>query len=281
MDPDEQRAAQRERWTQAAAGWAARREDFQRFAMPVSRWLLDVARLQPGQRVLELAAGPGDTGFLAAELVQPGGSVLTSDVAEPMLDVAWRRARDLQLSNVDFKLIDIEWIDEPAASFDAILCRWGFMFATDPEAAFREARRVLRPGGRIALAAWDRLELNAWSAEVGAELLEQGLTAPPEPGAPGPFALARPGRLRELLENTGFAEVEVRPLELEWVHASFDAYWDTTRDLSRALADALALTDARGAEVLRMGLQKRLSRYADVDGTIRLPARALLAGADA
>jgi len=281
MDPSEERAGQRERWTQAAAGWAGRREDFQRFAMPVSRWLLDAARLQLGHRVLELACGPGDTGLLAAELVQPGGEVVLSDVAEPMLEAAQARARELGVTNASFKLIDVEWIDEPAASFDAILCRWGFMFATDHAAAFREARRVLRPGARIALAAWDRLELNPWSAEMGAELLEQGLTAPPEPGTPGPFALAQPGRLPELLEDAGFADVEVHPLELEWVHTSFDSYWETTQDLSRALADALALTDARGAQVLRTGLQVRLGRYADRDGTIRLPARALLAAAEA
>ncbi len=281
MDPSEERAGQRERWTQAAAGWAARREDFQRFAMPVSRWLLDAARLQPGHRVLELACGPGDTGLLAAELVQPGGEVVLSDVAEPMLEAGQARARELGVTNASFKLIDVEWIDESAASFDAILCRWGFMFAADHAAAFREARRVLRPGGRVAFAAWDRLELNPWSAELGAELLEQGLTAPSEPGAPGPFALAAPGRLRNLLDGAGFGEVQVTALDLEWVHASFDAYWQTTRDLSWALAEALELTDERGGAALRDAMSGRLEKYAAAEGAIRLPARPLLAVAEA
>ncbi len=281
IDADEQRASQRENWEQAAPGWANRREDFQRFAMPVSRWLLDAARLQPGHRVLELAAGPGDTGLLAAELIAPGGTLICSDVAEPMLEAARTRAKRLGVDNVEFKPIDVEWVDEPAASLDAVLCRWGYMFAADHGAAFRESRRVLKPGGRVALAAWDELKHNAWSAELGAEMLEQGLVAPPEPGTPGPFALARPGHLEELLQSAGFIDVEVTGLDLQWVHSDFDAYWATTKDLSRALARALELTDGKGALALENAMRERLERYTDEDGTVRLPARPLLATAEA
>jgi SAM-dependent methyltransferase len=281
IDADEQRASQREAWEQAAPGWANRREDFQCFAVPVSHWLLDAARLQPGHRVLELAAGPGDTGLLAAELIAPGGTLICSDVAEPMLEAARARAKSLGIENAEFKIIDVEWVDEPAASLDAVICRWGYMFAADHGAAFRESRRVLKPGGRVALAAWDEAERNPWAAELGAEMVEQGLIAPPEPGTPGPFALARPGYLQELLDSAGFTDVEVSGRDLEWVHQDFDAYWAMTRDLSRALAGALELTDARGAQALRDAMRERLARYTDDDGSVRLPARPLLASAEA
>lgn len=279
--PDEIRARVHDRWSSAASGWARRREHFQRFALPVSRWLLDAARLQPGHRVLELACGPGDTGLLAAELVQPGGEVLLSDVAEPMLEVARTRAQELGSQNVSFRVIDAEWIDEPAASFDAVLCRWGYMFAADPEAALRETRRVLRVGGRVALAAWSSPEENPWASQIHGELLEQGLVAAPRPDEPGPFRFAPPGRVEELLDGAGFAEVEVAPLTLSADYESAELFWETHADLSSALREAIELTDDRGREALREGVFARLERYRRPDGSLRLPAQALVATGEA
>ena len=178
MDPDEYRRASLDRWERAAGGWATQRERFQAAALPVSRWMVDAIEPQPGQQVLELAAGPGDTGFLAAERIAPGGTLLCSDAAEPMLEAARARSDGLGVTNVEFRVLDAEWIDLPAASQDAVLCRWGYMLLADPGAALRETRRVLRPGGRLALAAWDAPERNPgpWAAAAVAD--EQGLTCP-------------------------------------------------------------------------------------------------------
>src|SRR6185312_10607197 len=145
-DPDTLRAEILGRWERAATGWGAHAERMREFGMPVSAWMIEHAGLQPGQRVLELAAGPGDTGFLAAELIQPGGVLLSTDATENMLEVARGRAAQLGISNVEFKRIELEWIDLETASVDAALCKWGLMFTVDPEAALREVRRVLRPG---------------------------------------------------------------------------------------------------------------------------------------
>src|ERR1700761_8623925 len=130
--------------------------------MPVSVAMIDALALQPGERVLELAAGPGDTGLMAAELTRPG-TLISSDGAEAMLDVARARARALGIDNVEFRQLELEWIDLPTASIDAVLCRWGIMLIVDPEAAAQEIRRGLRAGGRAAFSVWDAPERNPWA----------------------------------------------------------------------------------------------------------------------
>jgi SAM-dependent methyltransferase len=282
-DADEQRAAAARAWEQAAPGWAKRREQQQRDAAPVSLWLVEQARLQPGHRVLEVAAGVGETGLLAAELVRPGGNVLLTDVAETMLDAARDRAAELGLDEVEVEVAvaDAEWLDVPAASVDAVLCRWGYMLVLDPAAALREARRVLRPGGRIALAVWDRREHNPWVAEIADELRALGVEREPAPGEPGMFALDDADRLAETLADAGFVDPLVEPVDLAFSHPSLDDVWESRLDLSPTLGEALrALSPAEHVR-LRDAVDARLAPYVGADGTVRLPGRCLCAAADA
>lgn len=268
-------------WEAAAPGWRRRQETLRRFGAPVSGWMLDAVCLQPGQRVLELAAGMGETGMLAAELVAPMGGVIVSDQADAMLDGARARAVELGLSNVEFQVIGAEWIDLPLASVDAVLCRWGYMLLADPPAALAETRRVLRPGGHVALAVWDSAEHNPWALLPTMELIERGISSPPAPGTPSPFALGDPERVRELLAEAGFAEIEVQALEIEWRHASFEHFWETTLDLSHTFHNAvLSLPEPEIAEI-RAGLSERVAPYGEPDGTLAIPGRTLVASASA
>src|ERR1017187_3403714 len=154
FDPNAHREASLQSWEEAASGWTRQQETMREFGAPVSHWLIDAIVPQPGQRVLELAAGLGETGLLAAELVAPIGGAIISDQAEGMIAGARERAAALGLSNIEFQVLNAEWIDLPVASVDAVLCRWGYMLMADPATALSETRRVLRPGGRGALAAW-------------------------------------------------------------------------------------------------------------------------------
>ncbi len=281
FDANAHREASLAGWEEAAAGWTRRQESIRALGMPVSSWMLDAVSPQPGDRVLELAAGLGETGMLAAELVAPLGGVIVSDQAEAMLDGARARASELGLNNVEFQAFGAEWIDLPLASVDIVLCRWGYMLMADPPAALAESRRVLRPGGRLALAVWDSAQENPWALAPGMELIERGLSTPPTAGAPGPFALGDDTRLRELLEQAGFGEIEVQTLAVTHRHASFEAFWETTLDISRSFHDAvLAQAEPQIAEI-RAGLQERLRPYLQPDGSLGIPGRTLVASATA
>ncbi|HEX8121153.1 MAG TPA: methyltransferase domain-containing protein [Solirubrobacteraceae bacterium] len=275
VDPDEFRATSRERWEQAAKGWEERRVAHQRDAQPVSVWLVEHVEPQPGYRILELAAGVGDTGLLAAELVQPGGSVLITDGAQAMVEAAKRRAEELGIDNVEVRQMEAEWLDLPAASVDGVVCRWGYMLLADPGAALRETRRVLRPGGRVALAAWTDYDANPWFTIAGRALGE----APPAPGNPGPFAFAEPGHIEALLQDAGFDEIHVEALDFAMRMADRDEYFEHQKAMSTRLREALAaLTPAQHTRV-RDEIDVLLTDFVQPDGSVVLPARTWVARA--
>jgi ubiquinone/menaquinone biosynthesis C-methylase UbiE len=280
-DPDQLRALTREAWEAAAAGWGREAEAVRSWGMPVSVTMVESLGLQPGQRVLELAAGPGDTGFMAAELVKPGGTLISSDGAEPMIEVARARAAQLGIDNVEFRHLELEWIDLETASVDAVLVRWGIMLTVDPASAAREIRRVLRPGGQAALAVWDARERNPWALIPSAALLELGHTQPPDPGAPGPFALAGEDRLADLLEDAGFTEVEVIPVTLQRHYASAQALVAESVNCSPSFATTYKdLTEAQQAEVADHMIAAA-APYTAPDGSVALPGVSLVAHAAA
>lgn len=281
FDANAFREASTQGWEEAAAGWVRSQELLREFAAPVTHWLLEAVAPQPGQRVLELAAGLGETGLLAAELVAPVGGVVISDQAEAMLVGARERAAQLGLSNVEFQVINAEWIDLPVASVDVVLCRWGYMLMADPVAALGETRRVLRPGGRIGLAVWDSIEANPWAALTGLELRERGLAEPPAPGTPGPFALGDEQRVRALLQDAGFAEVRIEALDLRRRHASFAEFWESTLDLSRATHDAVLSRPAAEIAEIEAAVKARFAPYEAPDGVLDIPARTFVVSASA
>jgi SAM-dependent methyltransferase len=283
FDANAHRESSLESWEEAASGWVRRQELLRAFAAPVSHWMLDAISPQPGQRVLELAAGLGETAMLAAELVAPTGAVVVSDQAEAMLAGARERAIALGLANVELQVLNAEWIDLPLASVDAVLCRWGYMLMADPATALSETRRVLRPGGRVALAVWDAIERNPWALAPAQELIERGLAGRPGEGvqAPGPFTLASETRLAQLLEGAGFAEIQIEAIDLTRRHASFEDLWDTTLDLSRNFHDAVLSRPQDEIAGIAASLAERFAPYTTPAGAIEIPARTLVARASA
>ena len=272
MDADAYRRESRAGWSDAAAAWGAAADAHTSATMPVADALIDLVAPQPGQQVLELACGPGDVGLLLAELVLPGGEVLLSDFAPGMLTTAQERATARGLTNVRFKQIDAESIDLGAASQDAVVCRWGFMLMADPGAALRECRRVLRPGRPLAFAVWASWEENPWRS-----LLDRALGIDPPGEGPGQFALADPAIVTSLVEDAGFVEHAIEPLDVVFRHADAGEWLRTMTGCSSRLREAVA-----GREDDLLGaLDELAAPHRETDGSLALPGRTWVAWANA
>jgi SAM-dependent methyltransferase len=279
--PDDYRKESRARWGAQARGWSAQAERLAAATMPVSVWMVDALELQPGHEVLELAAGTGEVGFLAAEQIAPGGALISSDFVPEMITVAQGRAERLGITNVRFRQIDAESIDQPAASLDGVLCRWGYMLMADGEAALRETRRILRPDARVALAAWTSPTENPWASLPAGELVRRGHAERLDPDAPGQFAWARNGIIEERLNGAGFGEHEVDVVDFILAFPSFDDWVATQRDLATRFRQTLDGLDAAERDDVLATVREQALPYVQEDGSLALPARTWVAVASA
>jgi ubiquinone/menaquinone biosynthesis C-methylase UbiE len=256
-----------------APGWERWRPRIEEFTTPVREWMLAVLAPRAGDSVLELAAGAGDTGFEAAAIA---ARLISTDFSPAMMDIARRRGAELGLGNVDYRLMDAERIELEAASVDGVLCRFGYMLMPDPAAAFGETRRVLRPGGRLALAVWGAPERNPWATIGFGLLVERGFLPPPDPSRPGPFALAAEVRMRALLEGAGFTAVRTEEVPVRFTFRDLDDYEAFTTDTGGPAALVLRGLAEEQLQALKAQLRVAFSPFA-VDGGYALPGVALCA----
>jgi len=273
---EEQRQAQLENWARMAAGWERAREQREHVAKPVTDWLVRALEPKPGDTVLELAAGQGDVGFAAAPLLGDGGRLISSDFSPAMVEIARRRADELGLTNVEFWELVAESIDLEDDSVDGVLCRWGYMLMPNPAAALAETRRVLRPGGRLALAVWASADRNPWNSTAGRILTAHGYLPAPQPGEPGMFVLGDEAKLRGLVVGAGFASVHTEEVAVHNTYPSVEEYVRQAAEMggmfSRAWAEAPEDERAQMTEEFR----DAFAPYA-ADGGYALPGLALCA----
>jgi SAM-dependent methyltransferase len=222
--------AQRAQWNKDGAAWRRWNPALDRWYGEATRQMLDLARLRPGQRILDVAAGAGEPAATAAERVGPGGYVLATDISEGIVELALQVARERGLLQVDARAMDGEALDLPDASFDAVLCRLGLMYMPHPVAALREWRRVLKAGGRVAVIVFSTPDRNAWGALPASIIRRRAHLPPPEAGQPGPFSLGDRGVLEGLLRQAGLADPEVRAVPIPHRMASAAEYVRLARE---------------------------------------------------
>jgi ubiquinone/menaquinone biosynthesis C-methylase UbiE len=279
VDTKDYQRTSREIWEGMAPGWERWRAMLETSLAPVRKWMISKLALRPGDTVLELSAGVGDTGFAAAAIVGEHGRLISTDFAAAMVEVARRRGAELKLRNVEHRVMDAERIELEAASVDGVLCRFGFMLMADPAAALSDTRRVLRLGRRLTLAVWGAPERNPWAAIGARMLIERGHMPPPEPGRPGPFSMASEERTRALLEGAGFTAVHTEEVPVHFTFGDVDDYVSWTTDTAGPFAVVIRGLSDGELEVIKAQLEEAFAPFI-ADGGYELPGVALAAVAN-
>lgn len=259
----------------AAEGWrrsaAVRGQTYAEATSLLFAW----AQLEPGQRVLDIAAGTGDTAILAAEQVGPSGYVLATDLSESMMAVAAEEIQKAGLSNVETRVMDARTLDLPDASFDAVISRMGIMLMPERHRALAEMRRVLKPGGRLAVVVWGTAERNLGTFLPVSIARRHAQLPPPTPGAPGMFALGAPGLLNQTLSDAGFQDVRVQAVSAPRVFRDASAMRSFLVGGTQALSDSLAKLGESGRAAALAEIEETMLQFQGPDG-IHIPGQALV-----
>ena len=255
-------AEQIEYWNERGGPqWVQLQERLDAQIGPLGLVALEQAAAQPGESVLDVGCGCGHTALALAEQVGPRGSVTGVDISRPMLGRARERQQEQQLQNLTFLPADAQTHRFEPASVDLTFSRFGVMFFEDAAQAFGNLRTALRPGGRLCFLCWQELAKNDW-VRVPLQAAAQHVPLPPrpEPGAPGPFSLADPARVRDILDAAGFRTVRCQSHETDMSVGGATgvdgavAFLLTIGPVASLLRESDADTRSRVAESIRAAL---------------------------
>ncbi len=276
FDPAQYKASIRTEWRAAAPGWRAWVEvlEAEDGGRAVSRCLVRLAGIGPGDAALDVAAGYGEPGLTAARAVAPGGRVVCTDISAEMLAVGRERAAAEGLDNLEFLECDAEELVLEEASFDAVLGRQGLQFLPDVPGVLAGLHAFLKPHGRLAAAVWGPPGTVQFAAPVPVIRAELQLPPPPA-GIPGPFALADAGQLVELVAAAGFTDVETGIVTAIYQTDSPELATRWLRDVAPPIS---TLVDGRPPEVQERVWAKvteAWAPYTTADGRVRLENQAV------
>lgn len=251
--------------------WARYQTQLDRQIEPLGLEAMRALAPQPGEAILDVGCGCGQTTLELARRVGPGGRVLGVDISELMLEVARHRPRPQPDLAVSFQNADAQAADLGDGVFDGVFSRFGVMFFSDPPAAFANIRRAMKPDGRLAFVCWRPLAENPWmSAPLAAARDLLPPQPPPDPTAPGPFAFANPERVRMILAAAGLARIEIRSFDFAIGGGALEETVDLSLHvgpLSLALRETPALKEPVAAAV-----RNALAPFEGRDGVMRMPA---------
>ncbi len=241
-----------------------------------TEWLLDLAGVGPGSRVLDVAAGAGAQTLPAARRAGPSGSVLATDISAAMLEVVAETARKAGLTNVETCVMDAQQLDAAAESFDAVICKSALMLFPDQPKALAEMCRVTRPGGRVAAVVFAGEEQNPYFGIPQGIARRIGGLPEPRPGTPWQFSLGDPQRLEGLFRASGLRDVEVHRAPSMRRYASAGEALRSMQEASLHIRELMArLTEAQREQAWQ-DTERELYRFEGPNGC-ELPHESLIA----
>lgn len=242
MDLEAIREQQKASWNRFAAGWKKWDPVTMEFLQPMKEAIIRYLQPNDGQKILDIAAGTGEPA-LSIAASNKGGTVTITDISEEMMEIAREKAIAKELTNIETVICDASDLPFENGSFDAVSCRFGFMFFPDMQLAANEIYRVLKPGGRFATTVWNFPEKNFWVTAIMGTIMRLMEIPPPPPEVPGMFRCCKPGRMKDILEKAGFSDIEEREILSTLKTKSVDQYWEMMTEIGASVVAALSQAD--------------------------------------
>lgn len=271
---EEIRDQQKASWNKFSGGWKKWDDKMMDFMKPMCNEIIRLLEPKDNDIVLDVAAGTGEPGLTIAAMLN-GGKVIITDLAEEMLKVAQEKATQKGIKNIETRVCDVSALPFDDATFDAISCRFGFMFFPDMALAVSEMVRVLKPGGRIAVIVWNGPEKNFWVTAMGGTINKNMQIPPPAPGAPGMFRCAKPGLMQDIFRQAGLKNTFEKEVNGLLKCENTDTYWNMMNDVAAPFVAALSKAD----DAMKSKIKKEVYEIVDAKfpgGKVHIDSSALL-----
>jgi ubiquinone/menaquinone biosynthesis C-methylase UbiE len=268
------REQQKASWNKFSTGWKKWDQITMDFLRPVGEAILASIPFKDNFKVLDIASGTGEPGLSAAAIVK-NGNVIATDLAEDMVSIAAENGRLKGLKNFETKVAGVDALPFEDESFDAAICRNGIMFFPDISQGVSEIRRVLKKGGYFSAGFFIKPEKNQW-ATLTMDVINKYVEMPvPRPDAPGLFRCAKPGFIKNILEQAGFNNIQEKEISFNFNAPSIETYWDFNTQVAAPVVMGLSKADASTREKIKNEVVERASEYITGSG-VSLPATELV-----